>query len=222
MNSTDTYRYVESPDYDTDLLATDFVWTGPLVLETAGAFVFLTYLSLPVLVAVRSSRGVPARSALDGEQERIFLLRLLDLTGQGAWQGGIRNTRVQHMAAKLKQRHADFDGMRPEYINFIGAIIALGPLRVRQCAGQHVDRQDRVKYWRYMTHTLSLLGADVGTEQAAQAGCASFIAAHAAPSADGSLLFESLIQHHPRFVERALPALFSRSRSTVGALMMRL
>lgn len=222
MNIADTYRYVESPDYHTDLFATQLVWARPLVLETAGTFVFLTYLSLPLLVAVRSSRGVPARSALDGELERIFLLRLLDLTGQSAWQGGIRNTRVQHMAKKLRQRHANFDGMRPEYMNFIGAIIAVGPLRVLQCGEQDLDDQVRVKYWRYMTHALSLLGADVGTEGAAQAGCANFIEAHAAPSTDGGMLFESLIQHHPRFVEGALPALFGHSRSTLDALMVRL
>lgn len=222
MNITGTYHYVESCDYDIDLSATHLVWTRPLVLETAGTFVFLTYLSLPILVAVRSSRGVPARSTLDGQMERIFLLRLIDLTRQSAWQGGIRNTHVQHMAKKLNKQHADFDGMRPEYINFIAAIIALSPLRVLQCVQQHVDDQDRIRYWRYMTHALSLLGADVGTEEAAQDGCASFIEAHSAPSADGRILFESLIQHHPRFVERAVPALFSRSRSTVGALMMRL
>jgi hypothetical protein len=219
---TDAYCYIESPDYDTDLFATHLVWTRPLVLETAGTFVFLTYLSLPDLVAVRSSRGVPARSTLDGELERTFLLRLINLTKQSEWQGGIRNTRIRHMAEKLKQRHANFDGMRPEYINFIGAIIALSPLRVLQYGQQHVDGQDRAGYWRYMTHALSLLGADVGAEDAAQAGCASFIEAHAAPSADGSMLFESLAQHHPRFVERAVPALFSRSRSTVAALMVRL
>ena len=73
---------------------------------------------------------MPARSALDGEVERIFLLRLIDLTSQREWQGGIRNTRVQQMAKKLKHRHVQFDGMRPEYMNFIGAIIALSALRV--------------------------------------------------------------------------------------------
>lgn len=217
----DTYCYVESPDYEADLFATHLVWAAPMVLETAGTFVFLTYLSLPILVSVRSRRGVPARSALDGEVERIFLLRLIDLTSQREWQGGIRNTRVQQMAKKLKHRHVQFDGMRPEYMNFIGAIIALSALRVLQCDQQCVRDQDRVRYWRYMVHALSLLGANVSTEEAAVAECAGFIEMHAAPSADGSMLFESLIQQHPRFVERAVPALFNRSRSTVDQLMMR-
>jgi hypothetical protein len=222
VNIADTYRYVDSPGYDTDLVATHLVWTSQLVLETAGTFVFLTYLSLPVLVAVRSGRGVPARSTLDGQAEQAFLLRLVDLTGQSAWQGGIKNARVQHMAEALYKRHVDFAGMQPEYMDFIGAIIALGPLRVLQRAQQYVHDQDRAGYWRYMKHALSLLGADIGSEEAAQDNCASFIEAHSAPSADGSILLESLVQHHPRFVERAVPALFRRSRSTVSELMMRL
>ena len=41
----DVSGYLQSPEYEADLAAAGRVWGRPLVLETAGVFVFLTYLT---------------------------------------------------------------------------------------------------------------------------------------------------------------------------------
>ena len=79
---------------------------------------------------------------------------------------------------------------------------------------------DRSGYWRYMRHAVSLLGAGIVDEQATQDRCAAFIEMHAAPSPEGRRLLKSLAQHHPRYVELAIPILFKPSQSTVHALFM--
>jgi hypothetical protein len=211
--------YLESPCYRDDLTTTRSVWAEPTITGTAGMFIFMTYLAVPALVAVRSGSGLPARSYLDGQRERAFLLRLLGGTEQDAWRGGIKNQRVRRQAVLLYRRHAGFSGMRPEYLSFMGAVIALAPLEARKSMQAPVADRDRLSYWRYMTHAVSLLGAEIGSETEARSECLHFIRAYAAPSDEAGRLLLSLNLLHPGYVERALPLLFGRARPVAEALM---
>jgi hypothetical protein len=207
-------RYVASPTYVPDLGATRSVWTDD-VFPTAGVFVFLTYLTVPRLLAVRSTTGAPARSFVDGEREREFLIRLLGITDAAGWSGGIGNARVHRLAASLGERHRRFPGMTPEYIDLLAAVIALAPLRVRAESGPLVGGDDRAAYWRYMTHAMAAIGAGLGSEPAESDRCRAWVKAHAAPSAAGLQLFASLARHHAAHVRRAMPILFERSQAVV-------
>src|SRR5689334_1108068 len=200
----DVESYVASSDYSRHLTITRRIWSEPAITGIAGAYVFLSYLSLPVLLGVRSSRGFPARSALDGERERTFLMNITGCTENDYWRGGIKNRRVQRQASMLGRRHIEFSGMRLEYLDFIGAIVTLAPLEVRgRLAGPGHARLCR-GYWHYMRHAMSLLNADIGDESTARDRCWDFINAHAASSSEGSRLYASLQAHHPWHVERAV------------------
>jgi hypothetical protein len=109
--------------------------------------------------------------------------------------------------------------MRPEYLDFIGTVIALAPLEVRTELQASGYGQRRRRYWRYMSHATSLLGADIGDESTARDRCRSFIDAYAAPSAEGGRLYESLQARHPWYVERAALMLPGPAQATVGDLM---
>jgi len=211
--------YVGSPGYSCDLDVTRRMWSGPAMAGTAGVYIFLLYLSLPVLLDVRSGSGLPARSALDGERERAFLMNITGCTEHDCWRGGIRNHRVRRQASLLGCHHARFSGMQPEYLDFIGTVITLAPLEVRTELQAPSYGQRRRSYWRYMSHATSLLSADIGDESSARDRCRGFIDAYAAPSGEGSRLYESLQARHPWYVERAAPMLPARARAIVSDLM---
>jgi hypothetical protein len=213
--------YAASATYERDLDAARSAWSESAVLGTAGAFVFLTHLSLPNLVSVRSSSGAAARSILDGERERSFLCRLVGLDDSPRWRDGIRNGAVRRLAIGLGERHSRFVGMKREYHNFIGAIIALAPLRARRTQNNPLAEEDRSAYWRYMSHAMALVGAEFGPEPVATEQCRLFVDAHADASIDGLHLFNSLYHHHPKHVHAAVPALFDTSRAALQALMAR-
>lgn len=214
----DAEAYIASPGYLRDLDITRAIWSEPTTAGTAGAYVFLIYLSLPVLLDVRSRSGRPARSALDGERERTFLMNITGCAAQDPWRGGIRNPQVRRQARLLGRYHDGFSGMRPEYVDFIGAVIALAPLKARPELRTSAWDRRRQSYWRYMSCALSLLGARLGDEAAARERCLAFVDAHAAPSAEGRRLFKFLYAHHPRYVEWAVSLLPPRAGAAVGDL----
>lgn len=215
----DVSSYVGSSAYSDDLAAVRLIWSLPAVLGTAGAFVFLTYLALPVLLGVRSRDGALARSVLDGERERRFLLRVLGLDEDPGWRGGIKNPRTQRVVTAMNDYHQRMPGMRQEYLDLIAAVITLSPLRVREGLAASPPEAERGRYWRYMSFAMSLFGVGLPHERAAHRLCDEFISAHAARSADGLRLMLSLRQHHPKYVELAVPALFDASRLVVCALL---
>ena len=211
--------YLDSPDYARDLDAVRLIWSQPTVLETSGAVVFLTYLTLPNLLAVRPPGGALARSVLDGERERRFLLRVLGLDASPAWRGGIENARARQAISAMSRHHRRFPGMRQEYLDFIAAVIALAPLRVRERLGIRAAEDERARYWRYMSSALSLFGTGLDSEGITDGFSESFASAHARPSADGRQLLISLNQHHSRYVRLAIPSLCEASRLVTGLLL---
>jgi hypothetical protein len=215
---TDLESYVASPGYPYDLAATRRIWSEPAVAGISGIYIFLLYLSVPVLLDVRSGRGSPARSALDGERERAFLMNITGCTEHDSWGGGIRNRRVQRQASLLGRCHAGFSGMKREYLDFIGAVVTLAPLEVRAELRTPVDAGLRCGYWRYMSHAISLLNADIGDEPSAWDRCRDFVDAYGAPSSEGRRLYASLQSRHPWYVDRAVPILPGRAQSVVSTL----
>jgi hypothetical protein len=210
--------YTRSPGYTRDLAATQRIWSQPATAGTAGAYIFLLYLCLPILLDVRPASGVLARSALDGERERAFLMNLTGCTDDEHWRGGIRNPRVRRQADLLGRHHARFGGMRPGYLDFIGVATTLAPLEVRTEQRTPVQGRCRRNYWRYMSRATSLLSADIGDEASARDRCRSFVDAYAAPSGEGSRLYASLREHHPQYVAQAAPILPGRARELVDEL----
>jgi hypothetical protein len=210
--------YIASPDYPRDLAATQMLWSSAQITATAGVYVFLLYLSVPVLLSVRSGSGLPARAALDGERERVFLMNLTGCVGNEWFGGGIRNLRVQRQACLLGRRHANFRGMRSDYIDFIATVITVAALEVRTGLAAPADAQLQDRYWRYMWHATLLLGADIGDEPEARDRCLAFLDAHAAASSEGSQLYASLQARHPRYVEQAVPLLPVRARAVISDL----
>lgn len=213
----DSYRY--SSSYSPDLAATCRVWGDPYILATSGAFVFLTYLASPTLIAARSGAGKPARSVLDGDRERAFLLRFLGLTESNSWQGGVANPRVLRQAQLLGKRHSQFIGMKQEYMNFMSAVIALAPLRVKGARRTPPTTRDRERYWRYISCASSAIGTSIGSESDAENSCRDFISGNSDTSAEGAELLRSLVQHHPDHVARAIPLLFDGSRVVIDQLL---
>lgn len=218
LTPADTESYIGSSFYSRDLAATRVVWSDTATVGIAGALIFLTYLSLPVLLKVRSSSGMPARSALDGKRERAFLMNITGCTQNDLWNGGIRNRRVWRQAGRLGRRHLGFDEMQPCYLDFIGTVITAAPLAVRAELRVPSWEQRREGYWRYMGHAMSLLSADIGDEITARSRCLSFIDDQAASSEEGSRLYALLRAHHPWYVEQATPVLPERIQAVVGDL----
>ncbi|MEO3808357.1 hypothetical protein ABGB17_05080 [Sphaerisporangium sp. B11E5] len=186
------------------------IWTAPRVMGIAGALIFLTYLTLPVLTDVRAREGRMARSVLDGKAEKRFLLRLLGMSTDNAWSGGIRNPLVVDAACALSSRHLAFAGMRPGHIQFMGGLIAIAPLmaapgdrRTEECA----------RYWRYVTAAMALLHCRLADESTVTAFCTAYVSAYAGPTPEGGQMIRALAARHPAYVTAALPLLFPTSRT---------
>jgi hypothetical protein len=213
--------YVGSTCFRQDLAAVRRVWSLPTVLETAGTFVFLTYLAVPVLLSVRSPGGSLARPVLDGDRERRFLLRVLGLTDSPDWHGGIGNHRICRLVNAMNDYHWRMPGMSQDYLNYIAAAIALAPLRVRESMAAELSGDDRARYWRYISAAMALFGAGLVSEDAAENMCEAFTVAHAGYSAAGVALMKALKDRHPRYVALATPILFDASRLVVAAALLK-
>src|SRR5947209_180194 len=131
--------YLEGSTYRQDLRATHHLWSGSGVLGTAGVFMFLSYLTIPLLTAVQPvaspSRVVSMKLGLESEREKRFLLRLLGISQESGWTGGIRNIRVREMVVHLARNHLQFAGMEHDYMTYFAGIIALSVLRVHATYG---------------------------------------------------------------------------------------
>ena len=216
-------QYVESPSYHQDLLAVRRLWDEPKFLGIAGMFIFLSYITLPVLTAVQpvagASRVSTMKVGLASEREKRFLQRMLGLSNEISWQGGISNIRVRKMISKLYRNHRHFLGMQLKYIDYFLGILSLSVLRVHAVYGNQADLNIKVCYWRYMRYTSSLFGVNLKEELATHQYCQAFIDERTQSSVHGKILLKALQQAYPQYVEKALPVLFPRTLLTVQDMM---
>jgi hypothetical protein len=153
------------------------------------------------------------RAAVDGHREREFLETMLGLSRD--LPGGIRDPGVRDRADRLRHRHLDYPGMRPEYMAFVAGLLALSPLRVRDQQGVRAAVEDRDRYWRYITEVMLRLGAELGPIADVEQGCGAFVQVHAGESGDGRDLIAAFAARHARHVRQAIPALFPAARRVV-------
>lgn len=211
--------YINSNVYQRDLQATRHLWMRQGILGKAGMFIFLSYITIPLLLRVQPLEGL-ARSAtiklgLLREQEKHFWQRVLGLTDEANWEGGIANFKIRNMLSGLQQRHFRFAGMRQEYINFFAAIIALSPGRIYTNTNTPVDTWIQTAYWRYMTYTWEMLGVTLDTETTASQRCQDFIGLYTQPGTEGKRMFQTLQEIYPTYLQQAIPALFPVTRLAI-------
>ena len=215
--------YIESPRYQLDLCATQQIWAGSEILGTAGIFMFLSYLTIPRLTTVQpiagESRVHSMRMGLESEREKRFLLRLLGLSKENGWMGGIRNSRVRDMIVRLAGNHLQFAGMQPDYISYFASIIALSVLRVHATRSTHLQSELIARYWTYIQHALSLLGITLAAPTVVQADCESFISKYTSADEAGRRLLETLWNVYPGYMAKAMPVLFSQTRLIVISML---
>jgi hypothetical protein len=212
--------YLASREYDADVASVHAIWSPAGVVERAGVFIFLTYLTMPVLTMVRSDRtGALARSSLDGATEREFLVRVLGLEREPPWNDGIRNPHVRQMVWALGHRHRTFSQMRVEYLAFMAQIIAIAPLVVSDGMGVSPAAEDRSQYWRYFAHAMSLMSVDLPDEGDAVADCRAYVESHADRSDEGTRMIQAFAGRHPCHVQDTLPVVFAKTRSIVSAAL---
>jgi hypothetical protein len=223
----DRFRtYLEGPDYQHDLRAVHQIWSGSEVPGTAGIFMFLSYLTIPALTAVQPCAG-PSRVSsmklgLESEREKRFLLRLLGLSQESDWMGGISNRKVRDMTVSLAHQHSQFAGMRRDYMVYFAGIIALSALRVYAIRGISIQPDIVAGYWSYMRHALSLLGITLTTPSEVRRNCLRFIGEYTHADAPGRMLLGTLLAAYPRYVDRALPVLFPRTHAVVSLMLEQL
>jgi len=86
----------------------------------AGMFLFLSSITISLLIRVQPVHGMaraatlqPGRSA---NREKHVLQRMLGISEEVVWAGGIANPRIRHLISGLHRRQLRFSGMRQAYI----------------------------------------------------------------------------------------------------------
>jgi hypothetical protein len=204
----DLERYLRSPDYDRHAAAVRQVWGDPLTMKTAGVAVFLTYLAVPVLTAVRSGRGSMARSILEGHRERTFLLRLLGLDARdGGYSEGIKNPATRRLCDSLHKQHMGFAGMTFEHLSFMAAVIALAPLQVASVYGGVYGATVQDDYWQYMAVAMALVGGRLGSRGDDRWRTDDYVTRHGGLTPETAKAVLGLRARHPIHFARCLPTL---------------
>jgi hypothetical protein len=209
----DLGMYLRSPDYERHAAAARQVWGDPDTMKTAGVAVFLAYLSVPTLNAVRSGRGRPARSILEGNRERAFLMRLLGLDlSNGGCSEGIKDAGTRRQCEALRRQHMAFSGMTLEYLSFMAIIIASAPLCVAEVYSTPHGAALQDEYWEYMRTAMALVGGHLGQRDDDLRRVDDYLARHCGltPMTARSIL--ALRARHPVHFARCLPTLNHSAR----------
>lgn len=206
--------YLSSPDYDADIAATASVWSGTGVLETAGTFVLLTYFTIPCLLAVQPAGAGSIRTAIDGHRERTFLEGLVGLGVTGV-PSGIARADVRAGLERLRTRHAGYAGMRAEYMDFVGALLAIAPLRTRALLGEPAEESAVRRYLRYMTHAMALLGIGLTDVSSLGRTAERFTVSSSGRSPLGDDLLRHYRERHRAYFGATFDALFPATREIV-------
>jgi hypothetical protein len=162
------------------------VWADHRILGTSGVAIFLTYLSVPHFTLVPWHAPERAKGTLAVEQ--LFIMRLLGLSNESAWYGGIDNPMVSQMVRDTARRHRKYAGMENIYLDVMAEVIALAPLRIRTMMTIPVTSEMRVSYWKYMRRAMAIFGCSLPDEDAAETHSAQYTALHARRSERGAQL----------------------------------
>jgi hypothetical protein len=191
------------------------------VVGGAGLLILTTYASLPTLTRVGASDAgdtLMLRKVLREGPEKALIVRLTGLSSDPAWTGGIANPAIQATVIALGQRHLRLTGMRQAYLDILGAIVALSPLRVRTILGWTVSEAQLAAYWRYMTYALALFGAHLCAIATATQECGCFIERHSGAGPNTHRYVAELFHAYPGHAATCLAALFPASRAVVDGL----
>jgi hypothetical protein len=193
------------------------VWADHRILGTSGVVTFLTYLSVPHFTLVPWHAPERAKGTLAAEQ--LFIMRLLGLSDESAWYGGIDNPIVSQMVRDTARRHRTYAGMQTTYLDVMAEVIALAPLRVRTMMTMPVTSETRVSYWKYMRRAMAIFGCPLPDEDAAETHSAQYIALHARRSERGAQLLGLVAAAHPQYVSDSIPPLFPACQNVVRELI---
>lgn len=186
-------------------------------------FIFTTYVTLPLLSRVGSvdenGEAQMLRSIVGKGREKEFLVSLLGIGEEAAPNGGIANPVVRRLLTNLGDLHRDLRGMNGEYLDFFAGVIALSCVRIGAALKLALAVDDCRCYWRYMRHSLTLFGAELGDRETVSNACEHFVAQHAGVDrrTRGHLL--QLFAAHPEHMMACSRALFPGSRRVVVSAM---
>ncbi|HYT40955.1 MAG TPA: hypothetical protein VEP90_01295 [Methylomirabilota bacterium] len=215
-------KYLKSPLYQQDLIATSEIWGKSEVFGISGMFIFCSYITIPKLTAVHPRNNLPRShtlaGGLAGEHEKRLLQRMLGLSSEQNWQGGIRNLRVRNLLLNLRQHHFELVGMRQEFMQYFACIIAISVLRAYSTFFWPIDKESQECYWRYISQTVLLLGVSLDEQECAQQHCQTFIDMYTQVTPTGILLLEPLLEKYPKYLQKSLPVLFPTTRLAVQSL----
>src|SRR5437764_1327741 len=125
--------YICSEEYEHDLAATRDLWLRKPALGAVGMFIFLSYTTIPRLIGVHpvafNDRVARMSAGLTNSREKKYLLDMFGLSRDHC-SNGIADPRVRYKIRELTARHRRFEGMRPEYMDYIASIIAVSVLRL--------------------------------------------------------------------------------------------
>jgi hypothetical protein len=216
-------NYLGSSMYQQDLAITHEIWGKTGVFGISGMFIFCSYITIPSLIAVHPRNGLPRthtlKAGLAGEYEKRFLQRMLGLSSEHDWQGGIGNRKVRNMLLNLRQRHLELVGMRQEYMYYFSSIIALSVLRTYATFALPIDAESNTCYWRYMYYACLLLGVSLDEQIRAQYYCQTFIDMHTQATPTGQLLLNPLQEMYPEYLKKSLPVLFPATYQAMQCLL---
>ncbi|MET9405175.1 hypothetical protein ABZX90_05210 [Streptomyces sp. NPDC002935] len=186
-------------------------------------FIFTTYATLPLLSRVGSIRGdggaLMLRRIIDGGREREFLSGLLGIGDETVPDGGIANPVVRRMLTDLGDLHRDLHDMKGEYLDIFSGIIALSCIRTIAALNLVLDVDDCCRYWRYLRHSLTLFGVELGDRETVSDACERFVARHAGADRQTKAYLPRLFAAHPEHMAVCSRALFPASRRVVVSTM---
>ena len=216
-------RYVNSAEYADDFRRVRDAWATPRVLGGAGMFIFTTYATLPSLTRVGSVDGAEAlmlRKVAGVGREKSFLKHVLGIDVEDTeLAGGLASPAVRSTLTGLGDRHRSFDGMRAEYVDFFAGVITISCLRIRSVLGLPLDAAGCHRYWRYMRHSFTLLGAELGRQRETSDSCAEFVARNAGLGPRTAGYVRHLFASYPVHMATCASTLFPETRRAVTQAM---
>ncbi|MFJ3809273.1 hypothetical protein ACIPWE_23315 [Streptomyces sp. NPDC090073] len=185
-------------------------------------FIFTTYVTLPLLTRVGSADGresaLMLRKIADGGREKEFLMSLLGIGGAHARGPGIADPAVRWRIGELGAVHRGLPGMKGEYLDIFAGVIGLSYLRTAAALKYRPDTDDCARYWRYLSQSMALFGAELGDRETVTDRCERFVTRHSGADRHARACLAQLSAAHPGHMATCHRALFPATRRVVGTL----